>query len=136
MNTLTKIVCGDRSHDGHGITDTTFIRTNKSHHEIREAYTKGTYIVGFNLSNDIARDYEDSQLHPSNIDALKNEGIDLTFIDGYDENDPDFNDDDIHLSSESFTELYLKICKIGDPDFYYEIISLQEVQIGGYGLFY
>ena len=63
MDNLTRIVIGDWSNnDGHGVTNSTLIRSNKNGIEIREAYRKGTKMVGFDLTKNVCHDYKDSNI--------------------------------------------------------------------------
>lgn len=130
MNTMIQIMVGDMSGDGHNITETTSIKSNKSYDDVREAYKKGCEIVGFDLTETVCKEYEDSHLDEDKAIALQNAGFDLTDL-------QDFDDDleDINLIAEDFLTLYLNICQIGDPSFQYEYASMRQLKIGGYGLF-
>jgi len=130
MNTLIKINYGDCPGDGHKINYSSLIRSNKSITDLNEAYQKGSSIVGFDLKETVAKEYEDNLLPEENANALQNHGIDLSGFDSYSE-----DLDDITLMSEEYVELYLKICQLGDPDFLYEYTRMNEINIGGYGLF-
>ena len=131
MNTLIRINYGDCGGDGHKVTDSSLIRANKTATEVREAYRKGATIIGFDLTETVAREYEDDTLPEDNASVLLDHGIDLSGFDSYTE-----DLEDITLMGEEFVELYLKICQLGDPDFLYEYTKMSEIDIGGYGLFW
>ncbi len=131
MNTLIRLKYGDCSGDGHKITDTTLIRSNKTTTDLSKAYRKGSEIVGFDFKETVAKEYEENDLPEDKANILQNYGIDLSGFDSYTE-----DLDDLTLMPEEYVELYLKICQLGDPDFLYEYTRMNEINIGGYGLFW
>jgi len=131
MNRLIRINYGDCSGDGHRITDSSLIRSNRSPEDLSKAYQKGSKIIGFDFKETIARDYEDNHLPEDNAFLLQDFDFDLTVLDSYTE-----DLDNITLMSEEYVDLYLKICQLGDPDFLYEYTRMSEIDIGGYGLFW
>ena len=131
MNTTIILKYGDCSGDGHNISDSTAIKSNKTVADLQEAYQNGTQIVGFDFKETVAVEYEDSSLTEDQAIALQDAGIDLTEFDDYNE-----DLDAIKIMDEEFVEVYLKICQLGDPDFLYEYTRMNEINIGGYGLFY
>ena len=130
MNSLINLVVGDWSHDGHGITDTTLIRSNRNYDDLIKAYKAGCEIVGFELDN-ICRSYDDGELPVDNAEMLRDAGFDLNTLEGY-----EGVDEAIYITSEDFTIIYLAICQMGDPKFLYEYVTAYPIHIGGYGLFY
>jgi hypothetical protein len=131
MNTLIRIEYGDCSGDGHKITDTTLIRSNKTTTDLSKAYRKGSEIVGFDFKETVAKEFEDNVLPEAMANILQNYGIDLSGFDSYTE-----DLDDLTLMGEEYVKLYLKICQLGDPDFLYEYTKMNQINIGGYGLFW
>lgn len=53
---------GDWSHDGHGITESIYISSNISTLKLKKAYKLGAKILGFDFSEIVARNYEDSKI--------------------------------------------------------------------------
>ena len=133
MDNLIRLVVGDWSGDGHNITDTSFMKSNLTYIEISSAYRKGSEILGFNLKEDCCHEYEDSLLLGEHIFALRANGIDIKF-DGRHEDPMEDEEEGVRLMSEEFVEIYLEICKLGNPDFKYEIFRINDVNVGGYGL--
>ncbi len=128
MNHTINIMTGDWSDDGHGQTDTTIIKTNFEKDQIDEAYKQGVLIVGVDLKRNIACEYEDDLINKEDIAKLKLHGIEIDF-EAYD-------DVGMRMDTDDFTEIFLKVCQLGNPQFRYEIVFVPQVHIGGYGLFY
>jgi hypothetical protein len=129
-----ELVVGDWSHDGHEKTDVQFLESNLPSSEIKKAYNAGTKIVGFDFSKVVARNYEEDKISVDKVDKLKSLGCEL--FDSYDEYD--FSEKEgYQLWPDIFTDVYLFICKLGNPDFEYELVSdsADRINIGGYGLF-
>jgi len=129
MNNIHNIMSGDWSNDGHGMTQSIIIRSNLTKEQIEQAYKEGIEIIGFDFKEDYCREYEDDFLPNEIIEKLKLHGIYVNF-------ESDNKGDGVHINPDEYTELYLKICQLGDSDFKYTIIKTPEVHIGGYGLFY
>ncbi len=132
MHIITLIV-GDWSHDGHEETDSFVYESSLSQKELEAAYTAGSKILGFDLSADVCKDYEDSNISRKHVDMLTAHGIEC---EGYEEYHP--GNDSVLLEPELFADLYLQICKLGSPTFVYNPVpsNVTCINIGGYGLFY
>jgi len=126
-------MAGDWANDGHGMTQSIIIKSNFTKDQIKEAYKSGTEIIGFDLKSDCCRKYEDDLLTTEQVNKLKSYGIIVEFECEWDGADLS---EGFHVIPDEYTEIFLKICRLGDPDFNYEILDTPEVHIGGYGIFY
>lgn len=136
MNHIITLVLGDWSHDGHEKTETINIRSNLLKAGIEEAYALGTEKLGFDFCKEIAADYEDNMLDNEKWEALKKLGYQ---DDDLEEDGIKYNEGDISLWTDSFTDIYLFIVKLGNDEFEFEYLSEvqnPQIKIGGYGLFY
>lgn len=125
------LVVGDWSGDGHEKTEKISVVCSHSSKELEEAYNKGTEKLGFNFTQTVAVEYEDNKLYAKEIKLLRANGIDMEFEDGEDENG------NVCLMVDDFWNLYLAICKLGNPKIEYkEGKQKQKINIGGYGLFW
>lgn len=129
---VINLVVGDWSHDGHGKTQLVTIRSSLSGTEIEEAYKNGVKIIGFDLIECVAANYEDSGIDAEYERKLRAAGVDLdsTVEKTYDRTE-------WSLWTDSYAELYLFFVKTGNPDFKFEFLNHDEsnINIGGYGLF-
>lgn len=125
-----ELTVGDYWNDGHGQHRSVIIRSSLFGEEIKEAYLEGCNKVGINLVDDICRSYEDGCI--SKIDYEKFVAAGFTHPYG-----PEYSTDDNYycLDSEFYTDLYLFMIKLGNPEFEYEKIKTDKIDIGGYGLF-
>jgi len=124
---------GDWAHDGHGMTNSTIIKSNLDKDQIEESYRAGVKIVGFDLKEECCRKYEDDLIAADYIEKLKDNGINVEFEGDYEGADLSKG---IHVTPGEYTEVYLCVCKIGNPNFDYKLIDTPEVHIRGYGMFY
>lgn len=122
MNTLN-LVLGDWSGDGHSKTDTVTIETNLSKKEVWEAYSAGAKLIGVDLCNSVAAEYEDNKICRDDVAKFADAGYECE-IDDYNS-----------IYTEEFTALFLFTVSKGRPDFVYEICKNQDLHIGGYGLY-
>lgn len=118
-----ELVLGDWSDDGHGKTLSTWFKTNLDQEQIEQAYQLGVIKIGVSICDDIAKEYQDSQI--SEEDAQK--FVDAGFT--YYPLGP-------NLIQEQFLELYLFTVKTGNPEFRYYEQKSKSINIGGYGLFW
>lgn len=126
------LTLGDWSDDGHGKTEVFVIKSNLTSAEINDAYTFGTKILGFDLSEDVASDYEDSTISDENVQILAANGFDMTMC-------SKSKKGNYHLDGETFRDVWLHIAYLGNKDFLWEAMGreqLPNLNIGGYGLFY
>jgi len=131
-----KLMMCDWSGDGHNISEDTFIDTNLTKKEINEAYEKATELLGFSFCDDVASDYEDSQIEVEKVKKLRELGYTKEF--GYDGDDLEDDMGMVPLDVEGFLNVYLFLIKLGNPAFTYSIIKEDMegwIEIGGYGLF-
>lgn len=135
MNHIISLVVGDWSGDGHDKKDTINIRSNLDKKAMEKAYKAGTKKVGFDLCADVCSDYEDRNLDSEKWEKLK----ELGYQDEELEDEADkYNNGDISLWVDSFTDIYLFIVKLGNEKFEFEYLAAKEdptIKIGGYGLF-
>jgi hypothetical protein len=129
-----RLVLGDWSGDGHEKTSVQFFASNLRGSEIQKAYNAGTKIVGFDLSENVARKYGDNSISIENVNKLKELGCKVF------DNPNEYEFDEkkgYSIWTTSFTDIYLFICKLGNPEFEYEFVfdPTDSINIGGYGLF-
>lgn len=147
MNNLphtTTLVLGDWSDDGHGKTDIVMLASNLDSEEIAEAYEKASKKLGFNFINDVAADYEDNELPTDYLKKLVEYGLSLKQVFEYEydieraekalENE---DSEGVPLWPDSYTQIFLFIVKLGNPEFEFKILEddTDRIDIGGYGLF-
>jgi hypothetical protein len=126
------LIVGDWSGDGHSKKEITCIKCNLSLKEIKLAYKKGTEIVGFSLSEDVCKNYEDNFISIEKYNKLCDLGMPEEIGDGCNL----FNNDKIYLIGDDFVYIYLFIVKLGNPKFSWLNSSVDDnIFIGGYGLF-
>lgn len=131
---VVNLVVGDWSRDGHGHSDNVTIRSTLDKAAISKAYQKGTEIVGFNLSDEVASDYEDSRIRGDELKKLRAAGYTEPFDDEYPEGEEGEYGGTGLLDPETFVELYLWIAQKGNSALQYEVIDAS-IEIGGYGLY-
>jgi hypothetical protein len=142
------IFVGDRSGDGHDKKMHLTFESNFSKKQMDEAFDKGSAILGFDFTNEVATDYEDSEVPIDMWRKIKEAGYSNHIDDeeSYNKliakpkseiapwersvpNCPSVNMDE-------FIDIVLFICKLGAPDFEYEAnTDNNDWYIGGYGLF-
>jgi hypothetical protein len=142
------IFVGDRSGDGHDKQMHLTFESNFSKEQMNEAFDKGSKILGFDFTNEVATDYEDSQIPIEMWQKIKDAGY-SNHID-----DEEYYNKLIakpkserapwersspkgpSVNMDEFIDIVLFICKLGDPNFEYEeSIDDNNWHIGGYGLF-
>jgi hypothetical protein len=129
------LVMGDPWDDGHGKSEVVMIETNLGVKEIQKAFKAGAKKIGIPLRRgewDIADDYEENVLTREYYDKFVKHGFE------FDVSEHDWlNEDELNIWTDVYVELYLFCVKKGNPDFEYEVIkSKNNIDIGGYGLFY
>lgn len=136
MNNIITLVVGDPSGDGHRETDTFTIKTNLSKQELTKAYEKGSKLLGFDFKEHICCEYEDSILPEEELnillgkDLILKDIVDDYFLQKYK------NSGILNLDSDSYTNIFLFIVKLGNSEFEYTYEKLPTIDIGGYGLFF
>lgn len=131
--------CGDSSGDGYDKTRDLTIISNLSVDAVKKAYKKGCGIVGFDLSRDVATEYENRTIKPEiiakmwNFESLRDyldpdsigslrEVVDLFQVTNYD------------FDADTFILLWLAIAEIGNNEFEFDIPDLEYIDVGGYGM--
>lgn len=127
-----QLILGDPSGDGHKEHSNLYIQSNLSRKQILNAYEKGTKIVGFNFSEEIASEWEDDTIEEEKLKKLRELGFKVELSN--EEFCRDRNEE-VNLGDEDFAEMYLFIAKLGNPKFEYEFVVSDAITIGGYGLF-
>lgn len=142
MEHLVQVVVGDWSNDGHGRTETFFIRSSLNGSELARAHAAGSSIVGFSLKDDVCTGYENSLITKAQLLKLQELGMTYETENRTDDEDlitTDYRDREIepsfYIGREDFFNFYLFIATLGNPEFKYELIKPGKVNIGGYGLF-
>jgi len=130
MNNKIKIVCGDWSNDGHGMTESITIKSNFTKDQLESSYVNGSKILGLDFRKTVGTDFEDNKMSQAQMDLLHKHNI-------YVEVDEYYGEDGYYaLTSEEYIEIILKICELGNLGFVYEKIETDDFHIGGYGLFF
>jgi hypothetical protein len=127
-----KLVVGDWSSDGHGISDTTVCICNHSNGEVMDAHKK-LASKGINLLSQCNR-YDDSKLGKDFIEKLNGIGFNLSEIDF---DDLVLGEGEVYINGDDWVKLYMELVKIEIPDLQYKFINdgLPSIYIGGYGLY-
>ena len=130
MDHRIKVVCGDWSNDGHGMTESITIKSSLTKDQLESSYINGSRILGLDFRKTVAKNWEDNIMSQEQMDLLHKQNI-------YVEVDDYYGKDGYYaLTSEDYIEIILKICELGNLGFEYEKIKSDEFHIGGYGLFY
>jgi hypothetical protein len=135
LNHVVELVLGDWSGDGHKQSDKISIKSNLTDKEILKAYKAGSKKVGFDLINEVCSEYEDNRVSVEKVKALAEAGITNKML-CVDVNDEDDEDTTWSMWTDSYTELFLLIVKLGNKDFKYEYANSPSIDIGGYGLYF
>lgn len=127
------LVIGDASL---GKTEVITVKSNFDQFVMADAYAKGAMIIGVDVTKDVAKKFGDSSISKSDLDKFKEHNLDLSFF-GYGSDDLQADEEtgSLFLHTELFAALYLFTVKVGDPDFKFEQMKHDEINIGGYGLF-
>lgn len=128
---------GDPSGDGHGQTETINIKSSLNKKEIEKAYKAGTKKLGFDFCKDVCAEYEDSELDSEKWETLKKLGYQDQDLENEVNEAKKYNNGDIYLWTDSFSNIYLFIVKLGNDNFKFEHLTEKEnptIDIGGYGL--
>jgi len=128
---MINLVVGDWSHDGHSMTEQSTIKCNLDKKGLEKAYKKGSKKVGFDLTEEVCEAYEDMSVSDDVVEKLRTAGI----------KPEDFIENEggewsFAYNWEAFTELWLRIAKLGNPNLEFEMCSNDSpnINIGGYGL--
>lgn len=72
-----KVITGDRSGDGHCMSETIHIMTNYARSYINDAYGQSVGDLGIDLHTDVCAEYEDASISKEHADILLDSGIPL-----------------------------------------------------------
>lgn len=122
---IVQLTVGDWSDDGHGKVDNTLVKSNLNKDDVLKAYKDGCKVCGFDITK-YCEDYEDNSVPMELIRKVPPKILDSL----YEETDEEYG-----ATSEDFAQIYLWICKQGNPNFVYKVFVPKEIHIGGYGLF-
>ena len=133
---LIQLESGDHSADGHGQTDVISIMSNLTSSDLIKAFNDGLKVLrvkreeyGYGLN--FCSGYGESRIPESLCESLRINGIDPA----------DFSreriseESDIKVGVDTYPLLWLEIAKLGNPKLKYEETSVEQIGIGGYGLF-
>jgi hypothetical protein len=137
MYTIT-LEAGDWSDDGHGKTANYIVESSLDAKKLQKAYDKGSKIVGFDLSEDVCSDYEDSAIPQEYLDAISSRApFSKKLRDQLKEDGEYSKNADPHIWHDSFAELWMLVAKIGCPELDWKFVenNTANIHIGGYGLF-
>lgn len=159
---LTALVVGDWSDDGHGKTTHVVIEHNR---DLLAAYNAGSLKLGITrmranwssgryepedyVTNDVmhyvADEYDDNGIPDDIAQALIANGIapntydevEDRWLKNMDTYEPSWEGDGSYIVSgqDGFVNLWLEIAHLGDPELVAREFKLNELNIGGYGLF-
>lgn len=142
------IFVGDHGGDGHDKQRHLTFESNLSKTQMNEAFDKGSQILGFDFTNEVAIEYEDSEIPIEMWNKIKTAGYTCHLDDeeSYikliakpkNERAPweRSNPKGPSVNMNEFIDIVLFICKLGNPNFEYEeSIDDDDWHIGGYGLF-
>ena len=130
INYIYKLVIGDESHDGHGMTATYRIRSNMPSSAVCAAYTamKEKTGVDFAAGGNVCGEYDETRLTEDVVRRLRACGVHAP-------------DAEYWLNTDDFVELLLAFIMAGDKELELAVINdeptlLSAVGFGwGYGLF-
>ncbi len=123
------LVVGDWSGDGHDKTTEVTIASNFNEKAIDCAYKRGTKALGFDFSEEVAADYEDTTLSAKHAKAFADKGFSFARWCK--------NDEGYVLDATSFVTLWLFVVALGDPSVASVVVTDETptLNVGGYGLF-
>lgn len=141
MTNKYKVVVGDWSSDGHGVSEFVYFNTNKDQADIKKAYNEAVKKCGLTLDNphlakkkytEILNQYEDSKILPMHVKKLEEIGVTFEAV-GCDGDDQDgemtwcFGH-----NGDAICRLFLEMAKTQLPDLEYEIIKDETPCINGF----
>ena len=112
-------------------TDSRYINSNLTKEELEEAYKIGTNIIGFDFCEDVAAESEDMCMTQRHFKAISKH---ITLKGGWEDYYQQSENSTIDLDTNSFCRIFLKIAKLGNPEFDYKFVEIDTIEIGGYGL--
>lgn len=132
-----EMITGDWSADGHGITQTSHYEISCSPEQLEEYYKIGSKRLGFNLTENIACEYETSMIEDNHLSKLIEHGFKAHEV--IEDIEEDGDEMTGYLDHDSFCEIYFFIAKIGAGihpfSYFVEFDDVPKFRIGGYGLY-
>ena len=111
-----KLIIGDWSNDGHGITSTVVFNSNLTIEELRELYFNQCQKYGRILEK-IVSEYEESFITKEQFDTLKNYGYDF-----YDGAEKELEDEGrFYIDEDVFIDIFIWFMKKDNPTLMLEI---------------
>lgn len=125
---------GDRSGDGHDKREHFLIECNLDVAGVQKAYKKGVKLTGFDLSNEVAAEYEDCRISHEQLKRLRELGYEGELF------DEKHMDDEVNgpaMDGLEFAHIYMFFVWLGNKDVVWEFVDARNasIDIGGYGLF-
>lgn len=137
QGTIFELEMGDDSCDGHCITRTRNVCSNLNAGQISEGYAASKDKLGFDFINIVATDYEDNALSMEKLKKLRENGVATWKF----EDEEGLSEEDLQtleyvsLDADTYSQIYLELVKVGNPEFKHETLKGKYLSIGGYGLF-
>lgn len=118
---LIQLITGDESGDGHGMVETVIIESNLNRDELVDAYRKGCAIIGFDFAAECCSESEDNEISDEHHEKLAAHiSEDFLKLDW--------------MTTDYFVQIYLEICRLGDPTLVCRESGLPSIYINGYGI--
>lgn len=134
------LVVGDHSCNGHEKQESYELVSNLSKQEIEAAYKKGVKVVGFDLTKEVAVEYEKDKLSKKQLEMLLKAECpfqEISFDYEYWLKNPKVGEGfSTRIHAETFCALYLWFVEKGNSSFKYQFANSEKINIGGYGCFY
>jgi len=115
---------------GPGFYSVTIVKSTLSQDELVKAYKAGVLKLGFDLQKEICTNNSNCALSTEHFKKLAANGIPVLDDGGEEENDLDFE-----LTLESYRDIWLHICRLGNPHLNWVVGDFAALPIGGNGLF-
>lgn len=135
MFNMMKLVVGDWSNDGHGMSEFVYFNCNMPEHEVKKAYLEAVAKCGVGLHDPrkgedhvaICSEYEERTIPLIYKEQLEKAGVDFSIVGGIEEAGSwcDF-------SEKAIAQIFLQLVKTVRPDFKYEIVNDQVPCINGF----
>lgn len=142
MSNYINLVIGDDGGDGHNMTKTVTISTDKPSHEIEKLFELVS--KKYSLHN-LCSEYEDNLVTNEHFDLVKvNLGLDKAVeLYGASETNEDWNDVELQhnegiyseIDQYQFINLVIALMNAEDPKANIKLAGIPALEIGGYGLF-
>lgn len=125
---LIKLVMGDPSNDGHGISETVILSTEYTVKQIQDFVRSAERALGLKME-DIAHEYEEPYISSEHREALMLAGV---------VGPEDFEawEGNFWVTSADYLHIYLSLAEMGNGGKPVgEVLEVEQIDIGGYGLY-